>query len=346
MLELEMLDLSKKDGKWNCTAEQCGTNQTKCITVPVVGDICWNITCPACGGDDKEVAGPAVLIEAELEKGKKKYGCKPADCGTTKDVCITVPVKGDVCWKVKCPACKAVDDDKPAELLEMLDPSKKDGKWNCTAEQCGTNQTKCITVPVVGDICWNITCPACGGDDKEVAGPAVLIEAELEKGKKKYGCKPADCGTTKDVCITVPVKGDVCWKVKCPACKAVDDDKPAELLEMLDLSKKDGKWNCTAEQCGTNQTKCITVPVVGDICWNITCPACGGDDKEVAGPAVLIEAELEKGKKKYYDCKPADCGTTKDVCITVPVKGDVCWKVKCPACKAEEEPADSFLSFV
>jgi len=208
-------------------------NVTKCIDVPFKGEVCWDVTCPPCKTPKGEVLAATQADDEESKKkkddddDKKKFGCLPEECDQVKEVCITVPVAGDICWNVTCPACNATKPDEPKkhkkEVLKLASLAE-DSKWYCSDDQCDMNVTKCIDVPFKGEVCWDVSCPPCKTPKGEVLAAAQADDEESKKRKdddkkKKFGCLPEECGTTKEVCMDIPVKGEVCWDVKCPACK-------------------------------------------------------------------------------------------------------------------------------
>ena len=346
-----------KKKKFSCQPKECGTTKEVCIDVPVKGEVCWDVKCPACKAPAEEEAEvmPVSVVEKKKKDDdeKKKFACQPKECGTTKEVCIDVPVKGEVCWDIKCPACKAPAEEAEVMPVSVVEKKKKDDdkkkKFACQPKECGTTKEVCIDVPVKGEVCWDIKCPACKAPAEEAEVMPFLSAVEKKKQKdddkkKKFSCQPKECGTTKEVCIDVPVKGEVCWDVKCPACKA-----PAEEAEVMPVSvvekkkKKDDdkkKFSCQPKECGTTKEVCIDVPVKGEVCWDVKCPACKAPAEEAEVMAVSVVEKKGDDKKKKFACQPKECGTTKEVCIDVPVKGEVCWDVKCPACKAPAEEAE------
>mmetsp|Transcript_40759 Transcript_40759/g.115288 ORF Transcript_40759/g.115288 Transcript_40759/m.115288 type:complete len:284 (+) Transcript_40759:151-1002(+) len=234
-------DLSADPGMY-CSPEQCGMNVTKCMTVPVKGEVCWDVACPPCGIPGRDLPHAAGLQAAAAEeKDDGKFGCLPTECDMVKETCLTVPVAGDICWNVTCPACKlAVLDTKPVLTQAVFKKSsadkKKDDadkkKFGCLPTECGMVKATCLTVPVAGDICWNVTCPACkpvapDAEPAEEVEKVLFKKSSADKKKddddKKFGCLPEECGTDKEVCMAVPVVGDVCWNVACPACTPADN---------------------------------------------------------------------------------------------------------------------------
>ena len=352
----EVLTLSSldKDSKWYCADDQCGMNVTKCIDVPFKGEVCWDVTCPPCM-TPKDEGIAATINDDEVSKkkkddDKKKFGCLPEDCDTTKEVCIDVPFKGEVCWDVKCPACKAPEEAQVMDVSVYFEKKGKKGddkkKFGCLPKECGTTKEVCMDIPVKGKVCWDVKCPACKAPEEAqvmVMDPVSVVEKKGD-GKKKFGCLPKECGTTKEVCIDVPVKGKVCWDVKCPACKAPDEAQ-VEVMDPVSVVEKKGKkgddkkkFGCLPKECGMTKEVCMDIPVKGKVCWDVKCPACKAPEEAqvmVMDPVSVVEKKGDD--KKKFGCLPKECGTTKEVCMDIPVKGKVCWDVKCPACKAPEE---------
>ena len=352
----EVLTLSSLDkrSKWYCSDDQCDMNVTKCIDVPFKGEVCWDVTCPPCM-TPKDEGIAATINDDEVSKkkkddDKKKFGCLPEDCDTTKEVCIDVPFKGEVCWDVKCPACKAPEEAQVMDVSVYFEKKGKKGddkkKFGCLPKECGTTKEVCMDIPVKGKVCWDVKCPACKAPEEAqvmVMDPVSVVEKKGD-GKKKFGCLPKECGTTKEVCIDVPVKGKVCWDVKCRACKAPEEAQ-VMVMDPVSVVEKKGKkgddkkkFGCLPKECGTTKEVCIDVPVKGKVCWDVKCPACKAPEEAqvmVMDPVSVVEKKGDD--KKKFGCLPKECGTTKEVCMDIPVKGKVCWDVKCPACKAPEE---------
>eukprot|EP00192_Tetraselmis_astigmatica_P024710 CAMPEP_0117681792 /NCGR_PEP_ID=MMETSP0804-20121206/19208_1 /TAXON_ID=1074897 /ORGANISM="Tetraselmis astigmatica, Strain CCMP880" /LENGTH=206 /DNA_ID=CAMNT_0005491647 /DNA_START=508 /DNA_END=1125 /DNA_ORIENTATION=+ len=185
----------------------------------------------ACPAESRQLPTNPANLFAEDAVDRSKFACQLTDCGPTER-CISLPFGAEKCWVMDCGPCKKA---VVADLSDSPD-------MYCSPDQCGMNVTKCITVPVKGDVCWEVACPPCGIPGRDIPDSAGLQAAAVEKKGDEFYCSPDQCGMNVTKCITVPVKGDVCWEVACPPCGIPGRDIPdAAGLQAAAVEKKGDK---------------------------------------------------------------------------------------------------------